>query len=116
MAALLALAELPASDDAGRAIVAMLQKDENAKDKWIPHAATAAAAKNDSSFLKAVLASATADDAVGKILRIVTGHYAQRGPVESVMPTLFALRGASPSVATPLLDGLALALHQPGAL
>jgi len=60
MAAFLALADLPASEQVGPAILAALKDDQNAKDRWIPHAATAAAAKNDASFLKAVLAGVSA--------------------------------------------------------
>ncbi len=44
---------------------------------------------------------------VGQTLRIVTGHYASRVPVESVVPTLLALTDASPALALPILDGLA---------
>jgi putative membrane-bound dehydrogenase-like protein len=57
MAALLALSESPASDDAARQIFAMLPQPENSSDRWIPDAAIAAAARNDAAFLKAVLAS-----------------------------------------------------------
>jgi len=57
LAALLALAELPARDDAGAAVFSALQHPQNVQDRWIPDAATAAAAKNDAGFLKAVLAS-----------------------------------------------------------
>lgn len=63
MAALLALAETPTNDEAGAAVLAMLKEDQNAKDKFIPHAATAAAAKHDAGFLKAVLASVSAPTA-----------------------------------------------------
>src|SRR6185436_18757676 len=37
---------------------------------------------------------------VGRVVRLVTAHYAQRGPVDSIVPTLPALKGASPGVAT----------------
>jgi putative membrane-bound dehydrogenase-like protein len=57
MAALLALSEMPASDSAGSAVFAALQDSQNSEDRWIPDAATSAAARNDSAFLKAVLAS-----------------------------------------------------------
>ncbi|MEO8426630.1 MAG: c-type cytochrome, partial [Verrucomicrobiota bacterium] len=43
---------------------------------------------------------------VGRVLRLVTNHYAQRGPVESIVPTLVALNGASLALAVPVLDGL----------
>jgi len=106
MAAALALAEMPPIDGAGPALLAVLKKDENARDPWFPHALTAAAARNDATFLKAVLADPRPTDAVSKPLRIVTGHYALRAPVDSVVATVLALGGASPAVATPLLDGL----------
>jgi putative membrane-bound dehydrogenase-like protein len=44
--------------------------------------------------------------AMGRVVHLVTTHYAQRGPVESIVPTLAALKGASPSLAVPVLDGL----------
>src|SRR5262249_43525116 len=43
---------------------------------------------------------------VGRVIRLVTAHYAQRGPVESIVPTLAALKGAAPDLAVPVLDGL----------
>jgi putative membrane-bound dehydrogenase-like protein len=57
LAALLAISEMPVSEKVGPALVEMLQRPENGEDRWIPDAATAAAAKHDVSFLKAVLAS-----------------------------------------------------------
>jgi putative heme-binding domain-containing protein len=57
LAALLALSELPASPDSARAVFASLNAKQNAKDRWIPDAATAAAARNDAGFLQVVLAS-----------------------------------------------------------
>src|SRR5262249_33458776 len=57
MAALLACSEMPASDNTAHAVFAMLQQPANSDDRWIPDAAIMAAAKNDASFLKAVLAS-----------------------------------------------------------
>jgi putative heme-binding domain-containing protein len=43
---------------------------------------------------------------MGRVLRVVTTHYAQRGTVDSIVPTLLALKSASPVVATTVLDGL----------
>ena len=43
---------------------------------------------------------------VGRVIRLVTAHYAQRGPVDSIVPTLTALKGASPTLAVTILDGL----------
>ncbi len=55
LATLLAFSEAPPSDRAGAAVFEMLQEKRNAGDTWIPDAATSAAAKNDASFIKAVL-------------------------------------------------------------
>jgi len=43
---------------------------------------------------------------LGRVVRLVTGHYAQRAPIESILPTLASLRGASPEVGAAVLDGL----------
>lgn len=43
---------------------------------------------------------------VGRVVRLVTTHYAQRGPTDTIVPTLAALKGASPSIAVAVLDGL----------
>lgn len=43
---------------------------------------------------------------VGRVLRLVTTHYAQRGPVHTIIPTLLALENASPTLAVAVLDGL----------
>src|SRR5207253_8999244 len=43
---------------------------------------------------------------VGRVIRLVTAHYAQRGPIDTIVPTLAALKGASPSIAVAVLDGL----------
>jgi putative heme-binding domain-containing protein len=43
---------------------------------------------------------------LGRVVRLVTAHYAQRGPVESIIPTLSALKGASPELGAAFLDGL----------
>ena len=57
LAAFLALAEMPPSDTAGAAVLAALKEERNSADRWLPHAATAAAARHDAGFLKAVLAN-----------------------------------------------------------
>ena len=115
LSAFLALAEMPPSDQIGAAVLAGLKDVRNGPDRWIGHAATSAAARHDAGFIKAALADQKLvrertdplPVGLGAAVRIVTGHYAQRGPVESVVPALLALPGASPALAQPLLDGLA---------
>jgi putative membrane-bound dehydrogenase-like protein len=43
---------------------------------------------------------------LGRVLRIVTSHYAQRGPIDSIATTLASLETAPSSLATVVLDGL----------
>ena len=111
LAALLTLAEAPVSEAVAQAVFALIRRPLNAADRWIADAATAAAARQDAGFLRAVLAAspapaggATGD--LGAVVRRVTTHYAQRGPVDSILATLAALKGAAPAAALPVLDGL----------
>ena len=106
MAALLALSEMPPSDAAGSAVLTALQDSRNASDRWIPDAATSAAARNDASFIKALVTGYKPTPELDRVVRIVTAHYAQRGPVDTVVQTVAALKSASPSLATVILDGL----------
>lgn len=108
MATLLALAELPSREDVGAAVFAAVKEARNAGDRWLPDAATAAAAKNDTAFIKAMLTSAPSDldGALGRVLKVVTTHYAGRGATDSIVSTLTALKGAAPEAATIVLDGL----------
>ena len=54
LAALLALAEMPASDKVAAALVDALDEGLARDDRWLADAATAAAARNDLVFLKAM--------------------------------------------------------------
>lgn len=104
--ALLALADLPASDAAGADILAMITLPENAGDRWIPDAATAAAAQQGASFLKAVAKSDKVDDSLLKLLAIVTENYARSGPVDSVATLMPAIESAQPQIAEAIVSGL----------
>ncbi|MBX6311879.1 MAG: ThuA domain-containing protein [Isosphaeraceae bacterium] len=106
-AALLVLSELPASDEAGAAVLAMLRRPENAEDRWIPLAATSAGARHDDGFLAAALDGRENPEAVRKALRVVAEHYA-RGDEVGSLPKLLALLGKAPASDTEaFLEGLA---------
>jgi uncharacterized protein len=106
-AALLALAEMPPTDAAGPAILALLKKPENAKDRWIPSAATGAAARNDTSFLAAALKAKDNPDSVRPVVRVVAEHYARGDASGTLADLLKTLNDADPAVADVVLDGLA---------
>ena len=57
LATLLALSDMPADPRAGAAVFDMLKRPENANDRWLPDAATAAAATHDAGFLQTVLST-----------------------------------------------------------
>ncbi len=107
-ATLLALSELPANEAAAPAIWKAMQAPQNAEDRWIPEAATAAAAKNDTAFIRAILTGrdSSLTGRVGDLVKVVTTHYAERGATESVVATLSSLPEASPQAATIVLEGL----------
>jgi putative membrane-bound dehydrogenase-like protein len=104
---LLALGEMPASKEAGAAIHALLLAPDKAKDRWIPLAATSAAARHDAGFLAAALAAKDNSDAVRRVVRIVAEHYARGDVTSSIAELLTPLKDAQPADADVLLEGLA---------
>ncbi|MBX3734249.1 MAG: c-type cytochrome [Verrucomicrobiae bacterium] len=111
LAALLALAETPASDAAGAAIFAALNDAENAGDPWLTDAATAAGARNDRGFLAAALAASVTSEVLpgdaGPAVKRVAAHHGATATFGSVQPMLMAARTAAPAAAAPVLEGLA---------
>ena len=103
---LLALADQPASAEAGRAVAAFLSRAENRNDRWLPDAATSAAATHATEFL---LACATLDDsasALGEISQIVANHFARSDPGNHMQRLLTALASADPTWAGAVIAGL----------
>jgi putative membrane-bound dehydrogenase-like protein len=66
---LLAISEMPASEQAGAAIYAALHDKQNVDDRWIMDAAAVAAAAHDAGFLKAAFAAhpGSAQNAVAQV-------------------------------------------------
>jgi putative membrane-bound dehydrogenase-like protein len=104
---LLALADQPPTPAAGEAIVAALGDPDNTKDRWIPDAATCAAAHNSEQFLKALSAKKEPSAKLLGVTAIVAEHYARGGPVDSVGALLTHLADADPQTADAILRGLA---------
>jgi putative membrane-bound dehydrogenase-like protein len=89
LSAMLALSEMPAGDqEAGKAVAQAMRKPENANDRWIPDAATAAAARHDAGFLSAVLASAREAKAAKPQAAERTDNLLANGSFEEVVGTL----------------------------
>ena len=107
LAALLALADRPASPEAGEAIALALARPENASDRWLPDAATSAGAANDRFFLKALATLKKPPQGIEKSAAIVAEHYARGGPAETVGALAGSLVNADPAVARAIVAGLA---------
>jgi putative membrane-bound dehydrogenase-like protein len=105
--ALLALADQPATAEAGKALVVALLDPQNASDRWIPDAATAAAARNSEQFLKALSGNKETNPKLLTVAGIVAEHYARGGPVDSISGVLASLIDADPKVADAVVRGLA---------
>jgi putative heme-binding domain-containing protein len=104
---LLALADQPPGQAAGEAVVAALSDPANAADRWIPDAATSAAAANSESFLKALAAR---KDPAAKLLAvagIVAEHFARGAPMDAIGPVLAGLTEADPQAVAAAVRGLA---------
>jgi putative membrane-bound dehydrogenase-like protein len=104
--ALLALSEMPPSKDAGVAIHAVLMAPENEKDRWIPLAATCAAARHNAGFLAAVLAAKANTDGVRRVVRVVAEHYARGDAWSYLNDLLNRLKDAHAADAEVFLEGL----------
>ncbi|HEY8504759.1 MAG TPA: HEAT repeat domain-containing protein, partial [Gemmataceae bacterium] len=105
--ALLALADLPPNPEAGKAVVDALADPVNASDRWIPDAATSAAANNAEHFLRGLAAQKEPSEKLFGVATIVAEHYARGGPADSVGDLLAGLAGADPRIADAVVDGLA---------
>lgn len=108
LAAFLALADRPASARAAVAIVRALRDPRNAGDRWIPDAATSAAARNALDFLTASVREGVADSQrVAETIARVAEHFARGAPGDTVSSVVSSLGRAEPPVVEAIVGGLA---------
>lgn len=108
LAALLALAEMPASPEVARAVVDSLSLIENLSDRWLSDALTAALARNDREALLSLAASKAVDHPRhAQIIARIAEHYARSGPVDSVGGLVAELAKAERPIADTIVLGLA---------
>ncbi|HVU86896.1 MAG TPA: PVC-type heme-binding CxxCH protein [Pirellulales bacterium] len=106
--ALLALSEMPASAATAGALVEFLSSPDVAQDRWLPLAATCAAARNDAPFLDAIATFNGAPPApLLTAARVVAEHFARGKPGDAVAPLLARLPEADVAISTALIGGLA---------
>ncbi|MEX1041569.1 MAG: PVC-type heme-binding CxxCH protein [Pirellulaceae bacterium] len=106
LTALLALADQPASEAAGKAVVQFIADNAAGNDRWLNDASIAAAAKHDAAALSAWAQLKQVDRRSGEAIAIVSEHYARGGPVDSIASVLESLTKANPAVSAGILEGL----------
>jgi hypothetical protein len=107
--ALLALAEMPGTAKSSTAIVAMLCEQRNYEDRWMPLAATAAAAADAPDFLIAAAAAPLKPEyktQLADAIRAVAEHFARNESHNQIAPVLAALAGGNPEWSHAALTGL----------
>ena len=110
LAALLALADAPASPEAAEAIVGALVDGKVEGDRWLPDAATSAAAKNAAPFLKALTArkfSKAPSPVVIKLTGKVAEHMARGIEPGAKVDFLIGLITTDPAIADAVIAGVA---------
>ena len=108
LAAFLALSDLPESNESGKAISDSIVHPLNAFDRWIPDAATSAAANNAVGFLgsfSSVEEPKKPQQNQLEIAQIVAEHFARSKP-ESVDALVASMLDAHPSTSSAILKGL----------
>ncbi len=101
LAAFLALADLPAVEAAGPAIADALQRSNNLNDRWIPDAATSAAAVNALPVLRALAVRTAAQPPAPAVLELtarVAEHVARQAHEDSVAALVSILAGGHPQI------------------
>jgi putative membrane-bound dehydrogenase-like protein len=109
LAALLALAEMPASGKAAEAILAALKDSALLQDPWLTDAATSAAAAHADRFLSACLAQEWAAPLPSTLLTLLertAEHYARGGPRKTVATLVAKLAAAPEPICGAIIAGL----------
>jgi putative membrane-bound dehydrogenase-like protein len=110
LAAVLALADQPASPASAHALLAMVKQDDVVRDRWLYDAVTSAAANNDLYFLRDLTGlpktSELAPEALALVERVAE-HHARGVPGTNIRVLLETLASAPAPVASAILAGLA---------
>ncbi|MFO0809103.1 MAG: PVC-type heme-binding CxxCH protein [Gemmataceae bacterium] len=104
----LALADLPATPEAGKAVATALAEPRNSSDRWIPDAVTCAAAKNADQFLIALARlPRPAERAAQSVAATVAEHYARNGGSPAIGAIIASLAAGDVSVADAVIRAFA---------
>jgi uncharacterized protein len=103
----LALADAPESYGTVAALILDLEQGRVDGDRWLPDAATIAAAAHAPRFLKRIAVSKLGSPTVVTIAGRVAEHYARGATAETSGDVLIGLKDSDPAVADAIIAGLA---------
>jgi len=113
---LLAVSESPAESETGYAVAGLVRFGADSWDRWLRDGVTCAAARNDLSFLTAMVdqeersTAASSNRATSEIVRRVATHYALGEPKDSVVTLLSRINPQNHGpVVSALLESLSVA-------
>ena len=108
LATLLALSDLPPSEQSSKAISQLLKSPKRPLDKWMLDGVTTAAANNDVLFLNSVTEKTTPPSTeLLTIIERIAEHHARGKPDEGIANLLEKLLQSEPLIQTATLKGLA---------
>jgi hypothetical protein len=113
LAVLLAISDMPSSEDAGSRVAEMLLLPENANDRWLREATAIAGSSHSKGFLRSLLreelgaSDSTYIANVGYAVEMAAAHYAAGSRSDRFISLFSALPGAHPQLAGAFLDGMA---------
>ncbi len=112
LAAFLALSEMPPSEAAAEAAASALDDEAVLRDAWLPDAVTSAAAAQDLSFLKAVLARRPEKEPGAKTVEVVervAEHFARGAPASTAgsLVAMLSSEGSRRVLSAAVIAGLA---------
>lgn len=107
LAATLALADLPPTDQGAKALVTVLRSASGPSQEYLRDAVTSAAAMHDVRFLQAVANDSTPSSETLAVSAIVAGHYARSGNYEALGQLIASIKKGSPALASTVVSGLA---------
>ncbi|MFK7845104.1 MAG: PVC-type heme-binding CxxCH protein [Rhodothermales bacterium] len=112
LAAVLAVADIPYSEHAGKAVADLIGVPDNVNDEGIRTAAMAAGIQHGQAFLSHAMKLESSSDTtytknLQEVLSTVSGQLAASGTSEDLGDLLQSLEGADPKIAGAMLDGMA---------
>lgn len=107
LAATLALADLPTSEDAGPKISQFAMDESTQNDRWLGDAVISAAANHAASYLLSIANVASFSDGLEENIQVVAEHHARNAPTDSIANLIHQLTMADPKTAEAIIVGLA---------